>query len=159
MKFKAALKMIGINPYVTVPEKILKQIFKAAGKEKGHIPICGLINKKPYRQTLVKYSGDWRLYVNTHMLKDSPKRIGETIEISVEHDAADRTIGPHPAFVKALAKNKQAKKVFDALPPSRQKEIVRYIVNLKTEESRLRNIDKAIAFLMGKERFAGRDKP
>jgi hypothetical protein len=60
-KFKARLGIIGINPFVHVPKKILSDIFKSAGKEKGHIPICGNINGKPYRQTLVKYSGEWRL--------------------------------------------------------------------------------------------------
>ncbi|MCB0523292.1 MAG: YdeI/OmpD-associated family protein [Saprospiraceae bacterium] len=49
--------------------------------------------------------------------------------------------------------------IFDALPASRRKEIVRYIANLKTEESVERNVSRAIGFLLGKERFIGRDKP
>src|SRR6185312_11842305 len=102
MTFKAEIKIIGVNPYVTVPEKLLNKIFEAAGRDKGPIPICGLINKKPYRQTLVKYSGDWRLYINTLMLKNSPRRIGEIIEISASFDPEDRTIQAHPDFEKAL---------------------------------------------------------
>jgi hypothetical protein len=159
MSFKAEIKIIGVNPYVTVPEKLLQKIFKDAGREKGPIPICGLINNKPYKQTLVKYRGDWRLYINTFMLKNSPKRIGEIIEISAGFDPEDRTIQPHPGFVKALHKNKDAKKVFEKLPPSRQKEIVRYISSLKNEESIIKNIERAIGFLTGKGRFVGRDKP
>jgi hypothetical protein len=38
-------------------------------------------------------------------------------------------------------------------------EIVRYLANLKTEKALDTNIDKAINFLLGKERFVGRDKP
>jgi hypothetical protein len=159
MTFKAEIKIIGINPYVTVPVKLLNKIFKKAGRDRGPIPICGLINGRAYKQTLVKYKGEWRLYINTFMLANSPRRIGETIEISVAFDPADRTIEPHPKFVKALAENKAAKKVFDELAPSRKKEIVRYILSLKTEESVTRNIEKAIDFLNGKGRFVGRDKP
>jgi hypothetical protein len=159
MTFRAEIKIIGVNPYVTVPEKLLNKIFKEAGRDKGPIPICGLINSRPYRQTLVKYRGEWRLYINTFMLARSPQRIGETIDISAGFDPADRSIAPHPAFVKALDRNKTAKKVFDELPPSRKKEIVRYISSLKTEESVARNIDRAINFLSGKGRFVGRDKP
>lgn len=66
--FKAEIKIIGINPYVLVPGPILQKIFKQAGRDKGPIPIKGTINKKPYRQTLVKYSGAWRLYINTTMI-------------------------------------------------------------------------------------------
>jgi hypothetical protein len=47
--------MIGINPFVYVPEHILAKIFVEAGKDKGHIPICGMINKNEYVQTLLKY--------------------------------------------------------------------------------------------------------
>lgn len=157
--FKAKLEIIGINPYLSVPEKILKAIFKQANKERGHIPIKGKINNKPYTQTLVKYSGAWRLYINTSMLKNSPKRIGETIEISLEYDPTDRSIKPHPKLEKALKNNEDAKLAFDKLSASRKHEIVRYIANLKTEESVERNIEKAILFLQGNGRFAGRDKP
>jgi hypothetical protein len=158
-KFKAEIEIIGINPFVFVPEKILVEIFKQAGKDKGKIPIRGTVNNLPYKQTLIKYSGDWRLYINTLMLKNSPKRIGETIELTIEFDPSDRTIQPHPRFVKALNKNKQAKAVFNNLRPSTRLEIVRYISNLKTEESIDRNVIKAIDFLLGKGRFVGREKP
>jgi hypothetical protein len=75
-KFQATIDIIGINPFVFIPENILKDIFKQAGKEKGPIPVKGTINAKPYKQTLVKFKGYWRLYINTTMLKNSPNRIG-----------------------------------------------------------------------------------
>jgi hypothetical protein len=134
-QFKAAIDLIGINPFVYVPDNILQAIFKQAGKDKGHIPVSGTINGKVYQQTLVKYSGHWRLYINTTMLKDSPKRIGEAVDITIEFDSTERTIELHPKLVKALEGNPGAKGVFDSLPPSRQKEIIRYISFLKTEES------------------------
>jgi hypothetical protein len=158
-KFTAILKITGINPFVLVPEQILRSVFKQAGKDKGHIPICGTVNGEEYTQTLVKYKGEWTLYINTKMLKDSPKRIGEEIEIGITFDPTDRTLTPHPKLLKALNENKTAKSEFDKLPPSRQKEIIRYISFLKTEESITKNIAKAIGFLNGKNRFIGRDKP
>lgn len=158
-QFKAAIDKIGINPFVFVPDNVLKAIFKQGGKDKGHIPICGTINGNAFKQTLVKYSGHWRLYINTTMLKDSPKRIGETVTIAVAFDPTDRVIEAHPKLVKALEEKPAAKEVFDSLPPSRQKEIVRYISQLKTESSVDKNVSRAIAFLLGKDRFIGRDRP
>lgn len=157
--FKAVLEIIGINPFVFVPDKILKQIFEDADRSKGPIPVCGTINGKKYTQTLVKYRDHWRLYINTTMLPDSPRRIGESLSITIKVDKRDRTIKPHPKLVKALKANKEAKKVFDSLSPSMQKEIVRYISLLKSEESITQNVEKAIGFLLGKNRFVGRDRP
>lgn len=157
--FKAELEIIGINPFVYVPDEILHRLFVQAGKSKGPIPIHGAINGKPYQQTLVKFKGAWRLYVNLTMLDDSPKRIGETITVTVAYDPRPRTIAPHPKLVKALAENEAAKAVFDGLSPSLRKEIIRYIANLKTEASVDRNVTRAINFLLGKERFIGRERP
>lgn len=159
-EFKAQLDIIGINPFVYLPEEILEALFAEAGKHKGHIPVSVAINhKKSRKQTLVKYSGNWRLYINTLMLENSPKRVGEMIEVAIEFDPTDRTIHPHPKLVEALAQNHEAKVVFDNLSPSRQNEIVRYISNLKSDESVIRNVQRAIGFLIGKNRFVGRDKP
>jgi hypothetical protein len=156
--FTADIEIIGINPFVFVPETILTDIFKQAGKDKGAIPIRGTVNNLPYKQTLVKYSGSWRLYINTLMLKRSPDRIGEAITLTIEFDPSDRTIKPHPKLLKAFRENKPAKKIFDNLSPSMRHEIVRYIANLKTEGSIDRNVSNAVNFLLGKGRFIGRDK-
>ena len=158
-QFTAKLEIIGANPFVFVPEKILNSIFKQANKDKGAIPIKGTINEQPFKQTLLKYSGAWRLYINTIMLKDSPKRIGEKIKVFVEYDPEERITTMHSKLETALKKNQKAKKVFDQLSPSRRKEIMRYINNLKNEKSVDNNVKRAIRFLSGNGRFVGRDKP
>lgn len=155
--FKARLDIIGINPFIFVPQPILLTLFKDAGMDKGHIPVCGQINGNEYQQTLLRYKGEWRLYINTVMLPNSPKRIGELIEASIEFDPRDRTLQPHPDLVKALAENKEAETAFQRLAPSRQKEIIRYISSLKTTESRAKNIKQAIGFLLGTNGFVGRN--
>lgn len=151
--------MIGINPFVYIPAHILNSIFNEYGKDKGYIPVCGNVNGKEYTQTLLRYKGAWRLYINTTILPHSPKRIGEKIEITIQVDNTDRTLKLHPGLELALNRNLKAKQVFDSLPPSRQKEIIRYISFLKSEKSVNENIEKAIGFLLGKNRFIGREKP
>ncbi|STC96157.1 DUF1905 domain-containing protein [Chryseobacterium carnipullorum] len=71
--FTAVLEIIGINPFVFVPDEILEDIFKAAGKNKSPVPVKGTVNGKEFKQNLMKYLGEWRLYVNLLMLKNSPK--------------------------------------------------------------------------------------
>jgi hypothetical protein len=155
--FHAVIEIIGINPFVFIPEPVLNDLFRESGKDKGPIPVKGAINGKAYQQTLVRFAGEWRLYINTKMLPKSPKRIGETVEVSIETDPSDRSIHPHPKLLQALEANPEANKIFESLIPSLQNEIVRYIANLKTETSVEKNVVKAIGFLLGKERFIGRD--
>src|SRR5690606_26020395 len=148
--FKAKLQIIGINPFIEVPESVLQTLFIEAQKDKGLIPIRSKVNGKPFQQTLVRYRGLWRLYVNTLMLKDSPKRIGETLEFSVAFDPKDRTLTPTLKLLEALEGNPNTKEGFDNLRPHLQKEIIRYLLMLKRESSLTENIVRAIDFLEGK---------
>ena len=157
--FSARLQIIDGNPFVAVPGPILLAIFEQAGTDKSPIPIKGTVNGKPYIQTLVKFRGDWRLYINMKMLKNSPQRIGETVDMTVAFDPVKREELPNPAFLAALDDCPEAKEVFDSLSPSFRKEILRYLNALKNEDSLTRNITRAINFLLGKERFVGRDHP
>ena len=155
--FTAKLEIIGINPFVFLPEKILNEIFGASGKNKSPIPVKGTVNGKEFKQNLMKYLGEWRLYINVTMLKDSPKRIGELIEISVEYDDSDRTIPIHPQLEKAIRENPVTLQNFENLIPSRKLELIRYINNLKTEASIQRNIEKIISHLKGETDFFGKN--
>ena len=157
--FSAMIEIIGVNPYVSLPDAILNVIFKQAGKDKGKIPVTMTIDGHAFIQTLIKYSGAWRLYLNTPMRKAAKKEVGDTADFEVYYDAVPREIAMHPKLKTAFTKNKEAKKMYDGLRPSLQLEIVRYISFLKTEESVERNVLRAINFLLGKERFIGRDKP
>lgn len=157
--FSARIAIIGINPYVLVPDPILTEIFREAKKDKGKIPVIMSIDGHQFGQTLIKYSGKWRLYLNTPMRKAAKKELGDTADFTVVYDPEIRSIAMHPQLETALSQNKEAKQVYDRLPPSRQLEIVRYISFLKTQQSIDRNVAKAIGFLLGKERFIGRDTP
>ena len=156
--FSAKVNIIGVNPYVLLPASVLKYIFKKAGKDKGAIPVKLKIGDKHFIQNLVRYSGKWRLYLNTPMRIAANKDVGDKIEIEIDFDPKPRTIPMHPRLKKAFKENKEVKKAFDKLSPSRQKEILKYINSLKSEESVDKNIQKAIAHLTGGKPFIGREK-
>ena len=147
--FLAEVRIIGVNPYVLLPEAVLSALFVAAKKEKGTIPVKGKINGHPFMQTLVKYSGDWRLYINGVMKKAAKVDVGDVVTMEISYDAKPRLEPMHTSFEYALKKNPQAKKVFDSFSPSRKKEINRYLNNMKTKESLLKNIEKVMQYLTG----------
>ncbi len=157
--FTATIGIIGINPYVLLPEATLKRVFAQAGKDKGPIPVHGSLDGHAFVQTLVKYAGAWRLYLNGPMLKAAKKGVGDTVRVRVAFDPSDRSTPMPAALEAAFKKNAKARKAFDSLAPSRRKEIMRYIGHLKSEEAIVKNVARAIGFLLGRERFVGRDKP
>ena len=159
IKFKAKIEIIGVNPFVFLPDRVLHQIFTQAGKSKGKIPVKIKMDGHEFTQTLIKWSGSWRLYLNTPMRKAAKKDVGDVANFEIAYDPIERTVPMHPTFEKALQENKEAKKVFDSLRPSLQVEINRYFSFLKSESAVDRNITKAIQFLLGKGRFVARDKP
>jgi len=149
--FSAKIAKIGINPYVDIPEKVLERIFEQAGKAKGPIPVRGTVNRKPFTQTLVKYQGAWRLYINGIMRETAGIDVGDDAHIRMEFDPTPR-IEPIPRKLEqALANNKPAKVAFEKLTPSRRKEILRYLNSMKTEESLDRNIERVIKHLWGEK--------
>lgn len=154
--FSAKIQVIGINPYVLIPATILEYIFQRAGRDKGAIPIKLKIGGETFIQNLVKYSGKWRLYLNGPMRKAARKNVGDTIDIKIDYDPVKRTTLIHPRLRSALRENKEASASFNKLSPSRQKEILRYINSLKSEESVEKNIQRVISHLRGKQSFVGR---
>lgn len=157
--FSAAIELIGVNPFVLVPAPLLQVLFAAAGKSKGPIPVRLTIDGHAFPQTLVKYSGQWRLYLNGPMRQAAGKQVGDTAAFILRYDPESRELPVHPRLSQALADNAAAHAVFTALTPSRRLEIVRYIASLKSADSVARNVEKAIRFLLGQERFIGRGKP
>jgi len=159
LKFKAKIEIIGVNPFVFLPERVLQKVFEQAGKDKGKIPVKMKIDRHEFPQTLIKWSGYWRLYLNTPMRKAAKKDVGDIANFEIAYDPKERFVPMHPKFEKALLENEEAKKVFDSLRPSLQLEINRYFSFLKTEASVDRNLTRAIQFLLGNGRFVARDKP
>ena len=89
--FSAKIYKIGANPYVLLPSAVLKQLFIQAGKDKGPIPVCGTLNGHKFIQTLVKYSGKWRLYLNTPMRKAANLDVGDVAKIEIQYDVVIRS--------------------------------------------------------------------
>ena len=109
-----------------------------------------MIDGKPFVQTVVKYQGLWRLYLNTPMREASNTTVGDTVTIALEYNENPPVVKMPPQLIKALKENSTANTAFQKLPPYRQKEITRYLANLKTPETLEKNLQKVMDFLEGK---------
>lgn len=154
--FTAKIDVIGVNPFVRPPDATLHLIFAAASKNKSPIPVRGTINGAPFQQSLVRYQGDWRLYINGMMARAAGfnfsnigKIVGESVTINVEYDPAPIAYQMVPEFQQALVADPRAAAAYDQLTPGRQKEILRYLVSMKSEAALQRNIARVMQHLRG----------
>ena len=137
-----------INPCVRVPTAVVAALRAESGKSQA-LPVRGTLQGKPFKANVVRYLGAWRLYLNGVMRKRAGVGPGDRVSVVLRHDPLPRREKVPPAFAKALAGDVRAQATFKALPPSRRKELLRYLNSLKREESLKRNIAKMMRYLKG----------
>jgi len=159
--FTSTIKKRGINPYVLVSARLATQLKESWRKP---LPVLVQVNSKPeppWRINLMPAGdGSFYLYLNGEVLKASSTQVGSVVEVRLQFD---KNYKPGPAhsmpawFSEALAQNHLAKRGWDELIPSLQKEILRYMTRLKSVEAQSRNTQLAVHVLSGgKGRFLAR---
>jgi len=161
LEFRAKIEIRGINPYVPVSAE------QAAGLKpdwRKPMPVLIQIDGKPDEPWRINMmpagDGSFFLYLHGEVRKASGSDVGDVVDVAVAFDA-DYRGGPAdpmlPMFAEALQQNAAARDGLDSLPPSRQKEILRYLARLKSIDAQKRNVEQAIYVLSGGQaRFMGR---
>lgn len=149
--FKARIYKNGINAAVDVPVEVTQGMVA----DKGYIRIKGTINGFGFTQTLVPVKDAlYRLFVNIPMLKGGNASIGSIAEFAIAQDFTKKE--DYYPMVPQLAERLQAENLtnaFDALSPSRKKDILKYLGYIKTDETLQKNIEKVILQLQQKKTY------
>lgn len=161
LRFTPVMKIRDGNPYLLVSAARAKAIKPNWRKP---LPVLVRINGKPAEPWRINMmpigDGSFYLYLHGDVRKASGTGVGDRVRAEVGFDAKYRNGPLHPMppwFREALRKNPEALKNWDALIPSRKKEILRYFSWLKSPEARARNLEKALHVLSGKKgRFMAR---
>ena len=162
LRFRARIELNGINPYVRVRAD---QAAKLKSPWRRPMPVRVQINGKPdapWRINLMPVGdGDFYLYLHGSVRKASGTSLGDLVSVTLTFDDQYAGGPAHPMptwFGGELAGNPEAKKGWANLPPSRQKEILRYFAGLKSAAAQERNLRRALHVLAGgKARFMARD--
>lgn len=162
MKFSAKIEIYNGNPYVLVNAERANALQKSWRKP---MPVFVQINSEPnpaWRINMMPIGdGSFYLYLHGDVRKASNTKVGDTVQVDVSFDDTYKNGPMHPMsewFEAGLARNNLAKQNWDMLPPSRQKEILRYFSWLKSREAKERNLERVLNVLSGKEgHFMGRD--
>jgi hypothetical protein len=161
LRFRARMLIRGVNPYVHVSRDRATALKPAWRKP---MPVLVQINrqpKPPWRINMMPTgNGAFYLYLHGDVRTASRTKVGDMVDVSVRFDRAYRGGPMHdmpPWFRGPLYANARAKKAWLELVPSRQKEILRYLSWLKSDDARTRNVTRAIGVLSGERaRFMAR---
>jgi hypothetical protein len=127
---------------IRVPDDIVEKL--GAGKKP---PVKISINKYTYRSTIAVMNGIFMVGVSADVREKARVKGGDNIDVEIELDTEPREVTLPPDFKKVLDKNAAAKKFYDGLSYSRKKNYVVLIEQAKTEETRLKRIEKALTDL------------
>jgi hypothetical protein len=149
------------NPYIHINAA---EATKLKADWRKPMPVLIQVNgvpKQPWRINMMPVGdGDFYLYLHGDVRKVSDTKVGDKVNVLMTFDDTYENGPMHPMpdwFAEPLQQNKTALKNWEALTPSRQKEILRYFSWLKSDEAKQRNIAKALHVLSGKPgRFMAR---
>lgn len=162
MKFTARIQLRGINPYVLV-DAVRAGRIKPGWKRA--MPVLIRINGEPDPAWPINMmpvgDGSFYLYLDAKVRLASRTAVGDRVEVTIGFDEGYQGGPQHamlPEFAAQLAEHQAAKAKWDSLTPSLQKEVLRYLAGLKSEDARQRNVQRAMRVLGGaKERFMARE--
>ena len=161
MRFSAVIGIRGINPYVAVDAARASRLKDGWRKP---LPVLVRINGQPQRPWRINMmpagDGSFYLYLHETVRKASGTKVGDRVSVEVSFDDAYRAGPAHSMprwFNVALKANPAAESAWNALTPSRKKEILRYFASLKSPEAKARNLARAMEALSGRQvRFMAR---
>ena len=148
--FSATIVKLGINACLNVPEKIVKSLLAAAEKKSAPVQVKCILNGVDFDANIVRYSGDWRLYLNLVTRRAAGCDIGDRVKIHLAYDPSMRMPPMPEPFRQALRGNPDLQKAWRLRPSAKRREIL-LSLNVKKSDAQLaRGIAETIGLLLKK---------
>jgi hypothetical protein len=157
--FAASIYKVGVIRYVDVAREISRKFGSAA-----HVPVIGTVEGVPVRTTLVsRGKGSYRMAIHGDIRKKLRVDSGAVVEIAIQLDEESREPELPPALVLALRNAPKAQRRFRAVTTALRRQIVRYLIAVKSQEALERRVTRFVArwerenpMKKGKARKAGK---
>jgi hypothetical protein len=142
--FRATVRLDGKTATgIEVPPDVVS----ALGSHKRP-PVTVTINGHTYRSTIASMGGRFMLPLSAENRRSAGVEAGDEVEVDVELDREPRDVEVPAELAEALNRQPLAKQRFEALSNSRKRVHTLAVEGAKTEETRQRRIEKAIAALL-----------
>jgi len=114
---------------------------------KARVPVRVTIHGAEMQMSLAPMGGRHVLGFRRELAECAKIKVGDTVRVTIERDDAPRTVEAPPELAKALRTNAAAKRAWQALAPSHQREHAEAILSAKRPETRARRVEKAMEML------------
>ena len=114
---------------------------------KGRVPVKVTFDGVPYAGSMIKYGAPQHMMGVLKSIREQiGKGPGDTVDVTVEKDEAERTVEVPAEFEKLLKKEK-VWAAFDKLSYTHKKEYSRWITGAKREETRAARLARSVEML------------
>ena len=111
---------------------------------RGHVPVVGTADGAELTATLVPIGGGrHRLFLNAAVRGAIGKGVGDSVEIRIRLDRSDRT-PETPADLREALAGEDALAAWEALAPSRRKELLVWLADAKRDQTRAARISRIV---------------
>lgn len=143
MKLHTTILETGPNTTgIEVPEEV---VLGLGGNKRPLVKVT--INSYTYRSAIASRGDRYLLGVSADVRSAAHVAGGDKVDVEIELDTEPREVAVPPALAKALAADPKAKAVFEGLSNSKKQLHTNPIENAKTDETRERNVEKAMSAL------------
>jgi len=116
---------------------------------RGRIAVTGTINNTPISGTLMPdKNGRHYLPLNKQIRDKTGIQLDEEVQLKLRMQDKDAPPEVPEDMQQVLAQSKQAKEQFYKMPPSHQKEFIRWVCDAKRPETRALRIEKTLEMLL-----------
>ena len=128
-----------VNVAMDVPEAV-----SDAFEVRGHVPVVGTADDVELIATLVPVGGGrHRLFLNNAIRQAIGKGAGDPVEVRVRLDPSDRT-PETPTDLQEVLAEEGATSAWQALTPSRRKELLVWLTDAKRDQTRANRVGRIV---------------
>ena len=143
MRFRSTVELGGRTATgIPVPDEVVEAL--GAGRRPA---VRVTIGGHTYRSSVAARGGRFLLPLSAENRQGAGVAAGDEVEVDLELDTEPREVAVPPDLARALDDDPDARRVFDGLPYSHRLRWVLSVEDAKTEQTRQRRIEKAVAGL------------
>lgn len=141
VKYETEVLGEGNHASLLIPEWVLQEL-----NTNKRAPLKVTVNGHTYQSTAVGVAGECRVVFPSSERKAAKAASGDLVEVTLELDSGYREVEMPKELMTAL-KSQGLTKTFADLSYSKRKEFARQVSEAKTEETRIRRIEKVLTAL------------
>jgi Domain of unknown function (DUF1905)/Bacteriocin-protection, YdeI or OmpD-Associated len=145
MRFSATIQQAGKTATgIVVPPDVIAAL---SASRKPAVSVT--IGEYTYRTTVATRGGEFKIPLSAENRTAAGVAAGDEVDVDLALDTAPRVLDVPPDLIAAFERHAAARAAFDALSYSAKQRYVLPVANAKTQETRDRNVLKALKELGG----------